>query len=258
MANNIFQVINENHLSEILENNVKTLTVVMMSSKECPPCKAFKPRFVAFSKEHQDCLFVYIDILNYKNLTNKYTTDLKSTPTFYFYFNETRLAVITGAHDQTINNTILTIKEKIEQNKKEFQQKDAQLSKQKQTEIQQVQIEDKKLELLKKLKEMNLGQQFTLESDYDEMLFEYKFNTDVQFRQRLMNKAPVPAQPPQEDKCVDGSCPITPPSLKQQQLKQIQDLNAVNNYIQNQQLMKLQQLKHIQKLKEMKESNDKK
>jgi len=46
MEQNIFQVIKEDHLDEILSNYMQNLVLVMLSSKTCGPCKIIKPKFV--------------------------------------------------------------------------------------------------------------------------------------------------------------------------------------------------------------------
>ena len=62
--NNIFQVVNEAHLDEILNEHQQGLTVLMLSSKVCEPCKMIKPVFIQLSKQNSDCIFVYIDRKN--------------------------------------------------------------------------------------------------------------------------------------------------------------------------------------------------
>ena len=51
----------------------------------------------------------------------------------------------------------------------------------------------KKIDILNKLRLLiqngvKLNKNFNLDSDYDEMLFEYEFNTNPQFRQQVLNE----------------------------------------------------------------------
>ena len=87
MTNNIFRVLNEGDLEEILEINKFKVVVVMYSNKNCGPCKKIKPQFVSLAKEHPNSYFVYVDLGDFKITDNKYTKYISGTPQFVFYIS---------------------------------------------------------------------------------------------------------------------------------------------------------------------------
>ena len=120
MEQNIFQVVKEDHLDEILTNYMQNLVLIMLSSKICGPCKTIKPKFVDLSKKNKDTVFIYIDRDNYEVTQNRYFTQFKFTPTFIFYFGKNQIAFIEGAHEDALIKTIVLLKQKIDDKKKEF------------------------------------------------------------------------------------------------------------------------------------------
>ena len=118
MEQNIFQVINEPHLDEILSNHMRDLIVVMLSSRNCEPCKLLKPKFVVLFKQHKDTFFVYIDKNNYVTTQNKYFNEFQYTPTFLFYFGGGRIAIVEGGYEKSLIQTLLILKQKIEEKNK--------------------------------------------------------------------------------------------------------------------------------------------
>lgn len=228
MSQNIFQVLDEQHIDEILEDHQTQITIIMFSSKPCPHCKMIKPKFVDLAKQEGDCFFIYVDITNFKTTKGTYTKALESTPYFAYYIHGQQLANITGAHEQALVKTLHAIKEKIA------------TKQQSQTQSQeQPQDIAKKIEVLNKLRLLGqrggkLTKNYNLESDYDELLLEYeRITKPTQDQQAQLLK-------------------------KQEQMKQIQDLNRVNQQVQMQQMYKIQQLKQLQKMKEEQERKEKK
>jgi len=136
MDQNLFQVISENNLDEILSNNPQKLVLIMLSSKNCGPCKIIKPKFVGLSKQHNDVFFIYVDISNYAITTNKYFAEYEYTPTFLFYFNGSKVAFIKGAREQSLYNTLTVVKQKIEEKRQELMQREKLLEMQKLQELQ--------------------------------------------------------------------------------------------------------------------------
>jgi len=272
MSQNIFQVINETHLDEILSQHVKSLIVVMLSSKNCGPCKTIKPKFVALAKHHQDMFFVYIDRTNYDVMNNKYFADYQFTPTFLFYFGGNRVAFFEGAHEESLVKIVTILKQKIEDKKQEMLQKEQMIENQIQnlqnnslTENHQVnphtELAQNKINGLNKLRELvqkgaKLTRSYNLDSEIDDINFEIRFQTDSQFRQQILNfknqqSSPQTVQKQQEE----------PPKKaqhdelqqKQEQVKQIQELDNLHQKMQMQSLQKLQLLKKIKQMKEQQE-----
>ena len=116
---NLYQVIKEEDLNEILEDNIRKLVVIMFSSKDCIPCMNILPKFVETAEQKLDCFFVYINIHKYTDTSKKYTEKLKCTPRFAYYYNKQELAYVLGQNEKvfikTLNDLIFRIKEKKEE-----------------------------------------------------------------------------------------------------------------------------------------------
>jgi len=279
MEQNIYQVVKEIHLDELLTNNMQTLAVIMLSSKTCGPCKRIKPKFVDLSKQNKDTLFIYIDIDNYEVINNKYFQDYKNvTPTFVFYFGGVKIAFIEGAHDQSLIQAITFLKQKIEDKKQEIMKKEKILETQKIQELQDVQIninqnndnndsaaigETRKVssdvELLNKLRELAQKgvsvSKYDLNSDYNQMLYEYQLKLNVLAQQlqpqpQQQQQQQQPQQPQQQQHELNNQ-----DLKKQEQVKKIQELDKLHQRMQMQSFQKLQQLKMIQMMKEQQEKN---
>jgi thiol-disulfide isomerase/thioredoxin len=288
MQDNIFQVINENHLDEILNDHPQNLVVIMYSSKNCGHSKTIKPKFTNLSKTQNDCFYIYIDLTNFTKTTNKYFAGFEFTPTFLFYFGGKKIAFIEGAHEQSLLNTITFLKKKIDEKRKVMLLKVEILDKEKIEEINNININltndvitnsqdnflkdtgaeivKKKMDLLNKLRllvqnDIKLSKNFNLESDYDDMLFEVEFHTNPQFRQQIMIETKKLQQnqlSKQNEKILDPVHNLNEPensSKKQDQIRQLQELSIIDQRMQMQNWQKLQQLKQIQKMKEQQEKN---
>lgn len=273
MEQNIYRVINESQIDEILEDNKQKLVVLMYSAKTCGPCKLFKPKFVALANQHKDVLFIYIDRLQFTIGANKYFKKYESTPTFLYYFGNQELAYVVGVHETSIVSTIFTIKQKIEERRQEMMQREKLLEEQQRHETQKIQLQEKpmnpsqelmakKMDMLNRLRDFQqqgakLTKNYTLESSYDDMVYEYQFHTDPQFRQQVLQEQSdhqnsftsspkMNEQQPQESEIV----------RKQEQVKTIQELGALHQMMQMQNLNKLQQMRNFQRMKEQQERNE--
>jgi len=302
MENNLFQLLNENDVDEIMEDNQQTLIVAMFSSTTSTPCKQIKPIFVDLSKRYNDCIFLYIDINNFKNTNYKFTKNIEATPKFVFYIGSDQIAFITGAHEKQLVDNFTTLKLRIDAKRKEFQEKEIMLlEKQKQQEIQQqlqqqqqqqqqqqhqqpqqpqqpsppqlnIDLMNKKIELLQKLfdlmqKGVKLSKQYNLESNYDEMITEYEYHMQQLY-------PPNNNSPSQVNSTVTPSSSVNP-QVNQQMNQQVnqqvnpqvnQPVNQPVNQQVNQQvnqkqateqeqiLKKQEQLRQVQELNKMNQS----
>lgn len=299
MNKNICQVVDESQLDKIMHDRISKLTLIMYSSKMCAPCKQFKPKFVDLAKINKDVYFVYVDASNYKTIENKYFQTCKVTPMFLYYFNNTECARIVGPNEPVIISFIKQLEEKIEAKRVQLQLEKQQLEipkpifKNPDTELM-----EKKILLLNKLIELcnngaKLTNNYNLDSDYEDILFEYRFQIDPVFRQHILAlqkqqqvKVQVPVQPEvqqvpqvqQNDQTSNHSSPqqynqiannlqqsqIKEQELlkkqeeqellkKQQQVNQIKELSGLHQKMQLQSYQKLQQLKKLHAMKEQAE-----
>lgn len=315
MDQNIFQVINENDLDEILSNHIRDLVVIMLSSQTCAPCKVIKPKFVGLSQQHKDVFFVYIDRSSYTITGNKYFTEFEYTPTFVFYFGGNKIAFVEGGHEPSLVQAITVLKQKIAEKKKEFEQQEKLLAQQKMNELEAISLLNKmqnnnnnqnkittpnnteeenknvnnkqvteemimlnkKMEILQKLRELNnigikLTKNYNLDSSIEEMMFEYQFQSNPQFRQQILQQQasveqpppvqqqspPPPVQKQSDEETVENNSQQEELAKKREQVRQIQELDMLNKKMQAQSFQKLQQLRRIQQMKEQQEKNNEK
>lgn len=122
MATNIFQVLKESDLDEIIDDHPRNLILVMFSSKTCAPCMSIKPTFISLANKNPDCFFVYIDVPSFTCDTNKYSNKIEMTPTFVFYFNNQEVGNVTGAQEESLIATLNYLKMRIEEMKKQAQE----------------------------------------------------------------------------------------------------------------------------------------
>ena len=276
MSSNIYQVLKEVDLNEILNDQSQSLVLVMFSAKNCKPCSQIKPKFINLSKENPKSHFVYIDVDNFENNT----FEIQGTPKFLFYFDNQVIAEILGAQEESLSNTFSNIKNKIESKKKEYSKQEtisedieqkiqllkklyelsqsgAKLSKffNLDSDLEEMKMEyelhcnkkeDDKAELLKKLEELKqmgfkLSKNYNLESNYESMLLEYNFFNNNKDKFKL-----------DEVKVDDNEL-----LKKQDQVRKIQELNRLNYMMQIQHAYKLEQLKQLQKMKEENEKSKK-
>uniref|UniRef100_A0A6C0ABW2 Thioredoxin domain-containing protein n=1 Tax=viral metagenome TaxID=1070528 RepID=A0A6C0ABW2_9ZZZZ len=95
---NIFQVINENDLSQIVDNSQDKLVVVMFTnytSFDKVLSYKLKKAFFDVSKAYITNIFIYVDLNNFDGNPERFTQDLK-IPRFCFYFNKDPLGNVQG------------------------------------------------------------------------------------------------------------------------------------------------------------------
>lgn len=170
-TNNIFQVLSDSDVEEIFNENTQSLIILMFSSKNCGPCMDVKPTFINLAKEHKDCIFLYIDIHNFKDEGGQIMKNVEATPKFSYYFNKQEIAYILGAEKSVLLKTVQDLKDKIEAKKREILA----------YEQENRQKELMKKDLLQKLYELSqqgvrLSQQYNMNSDLNEMKWEYEYH----------------------------------------------------------------------------------
>jgi thiol-disulfide isomerase/thioredoxin len=123
MVNNLFQVLKEPDLDEIIEDHPENIVLIMFSSKTCGPCMSIRPKFISMANENPDCFFVYVDIPSFQNTTGKYTSNVEGTPNFVFFFNTQQIASVMGAQEETLVATLRHLKMKIQEMKRATQER---------------------------------------------------------------------------------------------------------------------------------------
>ena len=127
--NNIYQVNSESQIDEILQNNIKSLIVLVFSSSD--------PTYVStdvnlllrkeikrkLSKKYKNVIFLYIDLNSYDEEEFTYTHNVSVLPFATFIWEKKELAVIKNALPEYIDNVIpkvfVNIEKLLELQKKE-------------------------------------------------------------------------------------------------------------------------------------------
>lgn len=298
--NNICQVIEEGQLDKILNDRIGKLTLIMYSSKTSKVCKQFKPKFVELSKVNKEVFFVYVDAVNYKIVMNKYFQTCQ-VPTFLYYINAMEVARVVGPNEAVIVSFMRQLEEKIEMRKNQMlEEKNKQLQREQalqnevvvHKEVIQSQKEsvslppqkesvpptpkyknsdtellEKKIAILNRLGEMcergaRLTNTYNLDSSYDDMMFEYRFQMDPSFRQHILALRKEVPLPPNHSETVDNGNNSNNNKQEQEELEkkhqkvnQIKQLTDLHEKMQLQSYQKLEQLKKIHELKEHSERN---
>lgn len=113
MSNNIFQIISEEHMNDIINRYIDTLIVVMYSSSNiCEDCPQIKRQFIELSKNNPNNLFIYVCVENYKDSSGKYTNDfnIEHLPTFIFLYNANKIGDVCGSDYSILVDTFNQIK----------------------------------------------------------------------------------------------------------------------------------------------------
>lgn len=156
MSNNIFQVITQKDLDEIIDEHSGSLIVLMYSSKSCPACVTIKPAFISMAKSNNDCFFVYIDVNRFEDPTQKYTKGISHIPRFAYLYNKQEISTIIGADEEKMIKTLAYLRQLIEHKKRQhLEAKEAVL---KQQQLQQQQLQQQQLQQ-QQLQQQQLQQQ---------------------------------------------------------------------------------------------------
>ncbi len=270
---NIFQVLKESDIDDILANHMKSLVVIMLSSQDCPPCKIIKPKFISLSKEHSDVFFIYVDRTRYHVGSNKYFVKYVYTPTFVFYFGDKQIAFLEGAQEESLVRTLVVLKDKINAKRHEMIERDRQLNEVVVGNVldtndgainadenmvlapidNSTELVRKKIAILNQLRELTqngaiLTRGYNLNSEYDDMVLELQLQTNPQFKKFLASQqhSIAPTMGHKNDHIAEKDDVLE----RQEKIRKIQELDLLHQKMQQQSLQKIEQLKKIQQLKE--------
>jgi len=82
---NIYRVIDEEHLIEILENNRFKIVLTIYTSKVNDVNKTLKNFLIDIASSNNDAIFIYIDMDNFQQ--REMTNNIDDLPTSFVYFN---------------------------------------------------------------------------------------------------------------------------------------------------------------------------
>ena len=276
---NIHRVLEYKALEHLFNNNPNKLIIIMFSMKTCKPCASIRPLFLDLSKKHLDSVFVYIDITEFKDTVN-FLDEIKEggVPQFHYYYGKDHLACVEGADSQLLVETLLNLKKKINMITTETLRSNSQTSLNSLSSNQQVinqqptsppvtnliqqkveepkvvttvpdlsgrDLRHDKLIMLKKLydltkKGIKLTTTYNIESDIDDMLWEYNIHTNLE---GIVVGGSGGSLVINSDKDYHEQ-------EKQQKINDIKSLAELNNLNKKKQLSCIEQLMQIKKQKE--------
>lgn len=106
ILNNIFKVLNETDLNDVLNNHKYNIVIMMFSSDKCQSCKIIKPFYINMSKHFNNEIFIYIDVDNFVHTSNKYINNVDVIPKFIFLYNLQEIASVGGSDKNLLIDTL--------------------------------------------------------------------------------------------------------------------------------------------------------
>ena len=83
------------------------MVVVKFSAEWCGPCKAIAPHVERLAKEHEDVVFIHVDVDNEQLANCPDGQDVRGVPTFKFFKNKKLVESFAGANASKITETIV-------------------------------------------------------------------------------------------------------------------------------------------------------
>jgi hypothetical protein len=165
MTENIFQIINENDIDEIIDDNPFRHIVIGIATKHLNKLIKLKHILSQLAKNNPNTICLYVDLIKFNYTTHKYTSNINGFGRVLFYFNKSELGKITDIEDDQsiiINSTFTNLNTQIKDVFHSNNTDDAEveissnIKKNKYSEINKVRQlhEIMQLEKIKKLKEL--------------------------------------------------------------------------------------------------------
>lgn len=231
---NIYQVVSESDLTEILTTNKNKLVVILLTDVlafDKTQSYRLKKTFYEVSKQYPNCLFCYVDFRRYNEVNKTYTKDIQ-IPRFTYYLNNEVLAYVEGLDMNVFVEQLNVIVSKLMQ----LQNGQINISKKYETDNKNITPEELQLIVKKKNRLRREGKQVSLQE---------LFNVHVAERAQKMYKE----QNKKEESLDD------PETLEQ--MNKLKQLNSIKNMMQMKQMQELQKLKKIKHVKELEEHKNK-
>jgi hypothetical protein len=105
---NIYSVIDEDHINEILTNNRFKIVSIAFVTDRSDVNKSIKKTFISLANELKSSFFIYINLDNYQS---RGRFELEGVPTILIYFNMRRIGKISGGNIKDIKSCIYELEE---------------------------------------------------------------------------------------------------------------------------------------------------
>ena len=109
---NIYIVLNENDMDEILIKNTNTMIIILYISKKEDAYINIRRQYIDISRVLQNEIFLFVDVNEFKNTVGKYIKKIE-IPLIEFYFNKAMIAYTSGFNKEMIIKSIFSLKTKL-------------------------------------------------------------------------------------------------------------------------------------------------
>lgn len=116
---NIYIVLNENDMDDILVKNMDILIIVLYISKKEDNYINMRRQYIEISKVLQNDIFLFIDISEFKNTMGKYVKNI-DIPIIEFYYNKAMIAYTAGFNKEMIIKSVFSLKTKLNELKQKL------------------------------------------------------------------------------------------------------------------------------------------
>lgn len=116
---NIYVVLNENDVDDILIKNADTLIIILHISKKEDAYINMRRQYIEISRVLQNEIFLFVDVNEFKNTIGKYTKNI-DMPLVEFYFNKAMIAYTAGFNKEMIMKSVFSLKTKLNELKQKL------------------------------------------------------------------------------------------------------------------------------------------
>lgn len=114
LENNLFRVINEKDIDEILILYQNTMIIILYNTKKNDHYLSIGKEYIDISGKIKDCLFLFVDVNEFEISENKYDVNNITEPIIEFYFNKALKATLDGFERTYFIESINSVSEYIE------------------------------------------------------------------------------------------------------------------------------------------------
>ena len=116
---NIYIVLNENDMDDILIKNMDILIIVLYISKKEDNYINIRRQYIEISKVMQNDIFLFVDINEFKNTMGKYIKNI-DMPIVEFYYNKAMIAYTAGFNKEMLIKSVFSLKTKLNELKQKL------------------------------------------------------------------------------------------------------------------------------------------